>query len=638
MRNVTGKLTFDSLPVVIILCIIIKEIIMKKQLSKAFVGMLFICILLIPLYCINVDAAIKFTLSNGKVPSSTLYCNQNYTLKVKGQKVYFYSSRKNIASIHKYSGKLTVKEPGTVTIFATKRGSSHILYSSRFVIKRRSDYIVPSSQSLSLVMGESHKLHVKKSPSNATDIIRFVSTNPKVATVNPVSGLVKGTGTGTVAIIAYSKANASISNTNIQNRSVRISVKVYSAISYAKQIGLSELEIGFSQTPAKLHTSDFHLVSKSGRTVHISSITAHGKRATLGLSQNLLDGKKYTLSYRTSKNYFTASDGIIRRFEFLTTEIPINTETEIIAYSYDKNGIQLGEYIYGNTYTGINFTVSSSYLTSNKKLNITTTSGGAYARITYTPSGSTTITADSGSVRIKAYDPEMMSAQFRCHITDSSAFKFTDKTECNLTLPTNSYGYYAHFNIITSSGTELSDYSKFTVCSANNNILLLTTQQLNNSATYVNVTPVTTGSTSILLKDSLGNVVYSFPVTVTPPAVFTSITLSDTAIPLENTLPDNKQTVTITTRDQYGHSMNDTMAGNCRIECISCPTNYVTVNQVNSNPYAYYSYNFPEITFLGYNVAPGNYVYRIYCNDRYATVTVTVFGITPTATPLWNVR
>lgn len=606
---------------------------MKKQHSRAFAAMLFICILFTPLYYINANAAIKFTLTNGKVPSSTLYANHNYTLKVKGQKVYYYSSNKNIASIDKYSGKLTVKEPGTITISAKKRGTSRTICSRKFTVKRRSDYIVPSSQSLSLVTGETHKLRIRKSPSNSTDVIRFASTNKRVATVDPVSGLVKGTGTGTAVITAYSKATASTSTLNSGNRTVRVTVKVYSAVTYAKQIGLSELEIGFSETPAALHKTDFKLVSSTGRSVNVSSVTANGKKATLGLSQNLLDGKVYTLNYRSSTSNFTASDGVIRRFLIPTTQIPINTETEIFAYSYDKNGIQLGEYLYGNSYSGIKFTVTSSYLTANKKLNFTSTSGTAFARITYTPSGTSTATADSGNIKITAYDPEMMSAQFRCHITNSNVFKFTDTTECNLLIPNSSYGYYAHFNIITSSKTELADYSKFTVSSGNNNILLLPSQTLSSYDKCVAVTPISTGSTVIYLKDSLGNVVYSFPVTVTPPSVFTSISVSKSAIPLVNTVVDSKDTVTVTARDQYGNSMNDSMAGICYIECISSPTNYVTVNEVNSNSSIYYTYNFPDITFNGYNVAPGTYVYRVVCNQKSSTITVVVSGVSPSVTP-----
>lgn len=624
----TGKRT--CLPVFIIIS---KENVMKSKRYKILGVMLFIFSLITPLFYININAASKFTLSNGKTVSSVLYTNHSYTLKVRNQSVYFYSSRPSLVEVNKRTGKLLVKEPGTVTISARRRTTSQLVCKTTFTVRRRSDYIVPSVRSFSLVTGQTHKLSVKKSPSNSTDVIRYKSSNTSVVTVNSITGAIKAVGIGSASITAYSKADASVETKSSSNRTVRVTVKVYSSITSAKQIGLSEVRVGFQDTPSKLSKNDFSIYNSSGKVVSVSGVTSENKYATLSLSQNLLDGKVYTVKYKSSKFNFTACDGIIRRFEFLTTKVPINTETPIVAYAYDKNDIQLGEYEYGQSYSGITFTVSSSYLKTNKKLNFTSPNGTAIARIYYKAPGSSSITADSGNVTITGYDPEMISAQYRCTITNTPTFTFTDTTSCNYMLPKDSGNYYAYFNITTSSKKEISDYSKYTVSSGNTNILILQSNTINSSDKSVGLFAVNTGTTYIYLKDSSGYTVATFPVTVCAPAKLTSVALSKTVIPLVNTASNGEETITVTAKDQYGNAMDPAYVGACYLECVSSPANFVSVSDVNNNSSIYWSCNYPNIIFNNYNIAPGNYTYKVYVGEKYTTVNVIVNGVAPSTNP-----
>lgn len=604
---------------------------MKQAKYKIISVMLFIFMISIPFFSTSIDAASRFILSNGKTASSIIYTNHSYKLHVKNQKAYFYSSKPSLVSVSKTTGKLLVKEPGSVTITARKRGTSKVICKMTFKVRRRSDYIVPSVKSMTFVTGETRKLSIRKSPSNSTDVIRFKSNNTKIATVNSTTGTITAVATGSTTIIAYSKSSAAVSNSSRNNRSVRVPVTVYSSVKAAKQIALNEVEVTFSQLPASLKTSNFSLTSSSGQNVSIGAVNSQGNTATLTIQKNLCDGKQYTLKYKSSSCKFTVSDGKVKKFKILTDKVPINTDTSVMAYSFDKNGIQLGEYEYGTTYPNITFTVTSSYLNTNKKLNFTLANGTATARIYYKETGSSSIAADSGNVVISAYDPEMLSAQYRCHITNALEYTFTDTSVCSLVVPKDSYGYRAYFNVITSSKKEIGDYSKYHVSSGNTNILIVQSDTLSSSQKYVELLPVQTGSTYLYLKDSYGVTAASFLVTVGSPSVLNNVKVSNSAISLDNTQLESKETITVIAVDQYENSLNDSTAGLFTVECISSPTQFVRPIDVNSNPGIYYSTDFPKLTFNGYGVAPGAYTYRIYVGLKYTTVTVVIAGSAPYA-------
>ena len=118
----TGKRT--CLPVFITMS---KENVMKLKSSKILGVVLFIFFLITPLYYTDINAASKFILPNGKTVSNVLYTNRAYTLNVRKQSVYFYSSKPSLVEVNKRTGKLLVKEPGKVTISARRRTTSQLV-------------------------------------------------------------------------------------------------------------------------------------------------------------------------------------------------------------------------------------------------------------------------------------------------------------------------------------------------------------------------------------------------------------------------------------------------------------------------------------------------------------------------------
>lgn len=601
---------------------------MKSRNLRPLLVLLLMCILSIPIHCTSISAATKFTLSNGKQAPTTLYANHPYTLKLRGKSVNFYSSNKYVATINKRTGKLLVKEPGVVTISAKSRYSSVTLYRKTFTVKRRTDYLYTSKKTITLVTGETAKVSVKKSPVTSTDVIRYQSSNNNVATVNSTTGQVKAVSAGTTYINVYSKANALTPNDDSTNKKIRIKIKVYSSIVAAKQVGLDQLEVTFSGKPASLTYHDFKLVNNSGNTVNVVAVSITDNIVLLTLGKKLTDGNQYSVIYKSSSCKFTATDGKIAKFVFAQTTVPIKTETAVVAYSYDKFGIQIGEYIYGNTYPNISFTVYSSYITSSKRLNFPTTKGTASARITYyeTVNGLSKTIVDSGPISITSFDPELVSAQYRCHITRDQNFKFAKTTECNNILSLNSGLYYAFFDITKANGQQIGDYSQYIVESADKNILMTGSMTIDSSLKCISLYPIKTGTTYLNIKDINGSKLFSFPVVVRPASQFTNITVSNHDIYMPNDQTDLTAEVTITATDQYGTSMNDYLPYGYTIECISTTAQYVTTNEVNSNSYAYYQLEYPKLTFKSYQLQPGNYTYKITMGGKSVYVNVTIGG------------
>lgn len=608
---------------------------MKQKKLRVLGILLLILTLITPYFYINIDAAAKFTLKNGTSVPSILYANTSYTLKVGSQKVYYSTSNSSILTADKTSGKLLVKEPGKVTVTARSRYSGRTVCKKTFTVKRRSDYIYSNTKALTMVTGDTKKLTIKKSPSNSTDVLRFQSNNPKVATVSAITGKVTAVGAGTTNIVVYSKALDTTSISNSSNRTLKIKVKVYSGVTTAKQVELNQLEVTFSSKPAAMTPGEISLVSSAGRKVTASNVSLNGRTALITLNQNLMDGKVYTLSYRSSSCKFTASDGVIKKFEISPVKVPINRETAVTAQAYDKNGILLGEYTYGNTYSNITFTVTSSYLTTNKHLNFTSANGIATARIIYktTVNGISTTIADSGSVTITSYDPDLVSAKFYCNITNDAAFNFGNTPTNRLFVPSESTDYRAFIKIVNSSGKEISNYAGFSVESANSSILAVYDNQLDSSHKYAMLLPVNRGSTYLYLKDKNNTIVCSFLVTVSSKSTLSSLSLSKSSVNLTNLQSSSSETITVTCTDQYNNSMIEYLRSNYSFECVNTTANGIDAAYVNSLNSEFYTINFPSITFKGYQLPPGRYTYRLTSNTRIAYIYVTINGTAVSISP-----
>ena len=600
---------------------------MKQRNLRLLSILLFMCILAIPAHYTHINAA-TITLANGQKPASILYANHSYTLKVKGARVYFYSNNNRIISVNKQTGKLTVKEPGSVTISAKSRLSGATLCKKTFIVRRRTDYLYTDNKTIQMVTGETERVSVKKSPLTSTDIIRYQSSNTAVIKVNSLTGYVTAVGPGTAYVTAYSKADAKISNKSASNKRIRIKIKVYSSIVSAKQVGLDQVEVTFSGTPATLTDRDFTLINVNNETLSVVAVSVTDKTALLTLSKKITDSKVYSVVYKSSSCNFTATDGKIAKFELSQTKVPINVETPVVAYSYDKYGIQIGEYTYGTTYPNITFTVSSSYLTQDKRLKFPTSKGTALARITYneTTNGITKTLVDSGSISITSYDPELLSAQYRCHITRDTNFTFTKDTQCNLSLSLNSGTYYAYFNIITSKGNEVGDYQQYFVESTDKNVLITSSTVIDNTQKCIPLYALKTGTSYLMIKDINGSILYSFPVVVRPASTLTNITVSNNSLYMPNDQNDLTTEVTINAVDQYGSTMNDQIPYGYTVECTSTTARYVTVSEVNSNSFAYFNLTYPKLTFLSYQLQPGTYTYKITLDKKVCYVTVVIVG------------
>lgn len=620
----------------------------KTLFKKLRIIVLMVFVLLLPAYVggHSVHAA-SITRSNGKSITNTIYINNSYTLKVPGYSAYFYSSNTSVATIHKTSGKLVLKVSGKTTITARSRQTRKIIARKTFTIRRRTDYLTVSSKKVTMVTGQTKTLSVTKNPSFSTDVLYYKSSNTTVAAINHSTGKVTAKNAGTATITVYSKCSSTTPLTSNHMRKITLSLTVNSNITAAKQTSVDQVTVTFESAPTSLEASDFTVKSTGGKSVGISSISydasSSSKTAVLTLSQQLTDGQNYQVSYFSTSRTFAVTDGIIKSFLIQPKSVVIDTEATVTASAYDINGMLLDTYTYGNTYSNITFTVTSSYLTTNKTLKFTAKNQYAQARIIAynTVNGVKKTTADSGYFAICSYDDTAANTSYICNITNNTSYTFptTQTSEYNLSLPLGSSDYRAYFQMMNNKiGSEITDYSIYHVESSNSSILI-GSGYLSNTQKYINLYPVTAGTAYLQVKDSSNTIVYSFTVTVTAALKPTTLNLTSYNVSVSNTAAD-VYAVGVSVLDQNNAEMSNyttvtkttvngvtQVSSNYTVYCTSTTASQIssyTVNEDSSQKY--FSLDSGCIIFNSYQVQPGTYYYTVTAGGLSKTVTVTVSG------------
>ena len=127
------------------------------------------------------------------------------------------SSKKSIATVDKYSGKIKAKRTGKTTITVTMKSGAK----AKCVVKVqkgkvRTKKLSVSKKEVSLKKGEAYQIRVIRTPITAKEALRYTSSKKSVATVDKKSGKVKAKKKGT-AIITVRSSNG---------KKVKVKVKV----------------------------------------------------------------------------------------------------------------------------------------------------------------------------------------------------------------------------------------------------------------------------------------------------------------------------------------------------------------------------------------------------------------------------
>ena len=581
----------------------------KLSCTKLRILVLMAFVFLLPLYIgSHTVHAASITRSSGRKITNTIYINNSYKLKVPGYSVYFYSANTSVADVHKNSGKLVLKIPGKVTITARSRWTGNLIAKKTFTVRRRTDYLTVASKKVTMVTGQTKTLSVTKNPSFSSDVLYYKSSDTSIASVNHFTGKVTAKSAGTATITVYSKCSNKTPLSSKHMRKITLSLTVNSSITAAKQTSVDQITVTFQSAPTNLETSDFKVQTAGGKSIGISSISydasSSSKTAVLTLAQQLTDGQNYKVCYFSTSRTFSVTDGIIKSFIIQPKSVTIDSEATITASGYDKNGMLLDTYTYGNTYSNITFTVTSSYLTTNKTLKFTAKNQYAQARIIAynTVNGVKKTTADSGYTVISSFDDTAANTSYICNITNNP----------NYTFPT----------------TQTSD-----------NSILSAGGYLSNTQKYVSLFPVKVGTAYLQIKDSSNTIVHTFTVTVTAALKPTTLNLTSYNVSVSNSAAD-AYAVGITVLDQnnaempsYTNVTKTTVNGytqvtsNYTVTCTNTTASGISSYMVNGDTsQKYFSMDSGCVIFNSYQVQPGIYYYTITAGGLSKSVTVTVSG------------
>lgn len=128
------------------------------------------------------------------------YIDYSWAYGGKDNTISWSSSNKKIVTISK-SGKVTAKKAGTVTITAKASLSGKKSSCKVKVILRATDIILEQTEQ-TLKLGDKLQLQASLLPSNASDKIKYKTSDEEIATVSS-KGLIKTVGIGTAIITAY---------------------------------------------------------------------------------------------------------------------------------------------------------------------------------------------------------------------------------------------------------------------------------------------------------------------------------------------------------------------------------------------------------------------------------------------------
>ena len=336
----------------------------------------------------------------------------------------------------------------------------------------------------------------------------------------------------------------------------------------------------------------------------------------------MADGKDYTVVFDGTTKEFTATDGAVKAVTVDTTTIPFGQETAIKASSKDANGVVLASFsMTTDKPSNYEFTIETANgYTSGDKLYLVNKGDTAKAKIVvhsgkYDANGVETdnITTEA---TITAVDPEAVSVNnFKVRIGDAGK---SYKTVADNTKVAVGETKTAYFEILNSKNEEIKNYNEYTVETSNKDVMLLGADKLG-SKNEVTVTPVSTGTAYIVIKDSKKNVVATVSVSIVASKTATSLVLSKAVATLSNaaSVDDNKATVDVTVKDQYGSDMSKVIP---EVKCVSVSKDATAKETAERNA----TPALGKVDFSAVGLLKGTYTYTVSATVGDKTFTKTV--------------
>ena len=518
----------------------------------------------------NAQAASTAKLSAKK---ATVYSEGYKTVTVKtpkswkSVKVTATSNKKSVAKVKKTAAKkikVTGVKPGTAKVTvkvtyktSTKKNAKAKTKKLTYTMKVAKVGVALSGDSV-VAIGSTTKLtNTKKNSSRAK--ITYTSSDDSIATV-AADGTVTGVKAGKVTItakITVGKDSATATK----------DVEVKKAIlKSADQTEYNKIEAVIVGDTKDIKPADIKITNTATKaTVAVKSISAKkGVENTYVIETftGMTDAKEYSVEYAGSTATFTATDNTVAKVALTKTEVPAGVKTPVQAVTKDAKGVVLGYFDLTNANSSKGqvttaLTITKGYV-QGTDVYLPTVGDTMVAKITYHTGTFGTDGTETGKIEdtatITAVDPSTINYNYAVTIGKAPSWKassFKANTAIKVGNQENAY-----FRITDENGNDVSDYTVYSVETADPTKLVVDATTLSSTgvgSNAVTINGVSAGDTYILVKKD-GKVVFSLPVQVQGKASATSVDLNKTSVTVMDQ-SDVVVSIEAKLKDQYGSDM-----------------------------------------------------------------------------------
>ena len=515
----------------------------------------------------NAQAASTAKLSAKK---ATVYSEGYKTVTVKtpkswkSVKVTATSNKKSVAKVKKTAAKkikVTGVKPGTAKVTvkvtyktSTKKNAKAKTKKLTYTMKVAKASVALSGDS-AVAVGNTTKLTTTKKASSRAKIT-YTSSDDTIATVSE-DGTVKGVKAGKATITAKLTIGK---DTATATQEVEVKKAILKS---ADQTEYNKIEAVIVGDTKDIKPADVKITNTATKaTVAVKSISAKkGVENTYVIETftGMTDAKEYSVEYAESTATFTATDNTVAKVALTKTEVPAGVKTPVQAVTKDAKGVVLGYFDLTNANSSKGqvttaLTITKGYV-QGTDVYLPTVGDTMVAKITYHTGTFGTDGTETGKIEdtatITAVDPSTINYNYAVTIGKAPSWKassFKANTAIKVGNQENAY-----FRITDENGNDVSDYTVYSVETADPTKLVVDATTLSSTgvgSNAVTINGVSAGDTYILVKKD-GKVVFSLPVQVQGKASATSVDLNKTSVTVMDQ-SDVVVSIEAKLKDQYG--------------------------------------------------------------------------------------
>ena len=409
-----------------------------------------------------------------------------------------------------------------------------------------------------VAVGSTTKLTTTKKASSRAKIT-YTSSDETIATVSE-DGTVKGVKAGKATITAKLVIGK---DTATATQEVEVKKAILKS---ADQTEYNKIEAVIVGDTKDIKPADVKITNTATKaTVAVKSISAKkGAENTYVIETftGMTDAKEYFVEYAGSTATFTATDNTVAKVALTKTEVPAGVKTPVQAVTKDAKGVVLGYFDLTNANSSKGqvttaLTITKGYV-QGTDVYLPTVGDTMVAKITYHTGTFGTDGTETGKIEdtatITAVDPSTINYNYAVTIGKAPSWKassFKANTAIKVGNQENAY-----FRITDENGNDVSDYTVYSVETADPTKLVVDATTLSSTgvgSNAVTINGVSAGDTYILVKKD-GKVVFSLPVQVQGKASATSVDLNKTSVTVMDQ-SDVVVSIEAKLKDQYGSDM-----------------------------------------------------------------------------------